>query len=293
MNNTKINAKLMVKIYLAQKSEITEFHVYSRLAKSMKGKNKKILQKIANEENSHAEFWKRYSQKDIKPSQWKIFKFFWIAKILGFTFAIKLMEKGEEVAQINYEEMSKDIPEARKLVDEEEEHEKQLIELLNEERLDYIGSIVLGLNDALVELTGALAGFTLAFQNTHIIALAGLITGIAASFSMASSEYLSNKADGQEAEKAFKAAIYTGIAYILTVILLVLPFFLVHNYLICMGLTLLIAILIILFFNLYVSIAKDVPFRKRFLEMVTISMGVAGFSFFVGYLIRVVFGIDI
>jgi len=292
MNNTKINAKLMAKIYLAQKSEITEFHVYSRLAKFMKGKNKQILQKIANEEKAHAQFWKNYSQKDIKPSQWKIFKFVWIAKILGFTFAVKLMERGEEKAQINYEEMSKDISGAKKLVQEEEEHEKQLIELLNEERLDYIGSVVLGLNDALVELTGALAGFTLAFQNTHIIALAGLITGISASFSMASSEYLSTKAEGDH-DKAFKASIYTGIAYIVTVILLVLPFFLFHNYLVCMGCTLLTAILIILFFNLYVSIAKNVPFRKRFLEMVTISMGVAGFSFLIGYLIRVVFGIDI
>ncbi len=293
MDNTKINAKLMAKIYLAQKSEITEFHVYSRLAKIMKGKdNKQVLLKIANEEKAHTEFWKSYSQKDIKPSQWKIFKFFWIARIFGFTFAVKLMERGEGKAQINYEEMSKDIPGAKKLVKEEGEHETQLIELLNEERLDYIGSIVLGLNDALVELTGALAGFTLAFQNTHIIALAGLITGISASFSMASSEYLSTKAEGDH-DKAFKASIYTGIAYIITVLLLVLPFFLFHNYLICMGFTLITAILIILFFNLYVSIAKDVPFRKRFLEMVTISMGVAGFSFFVGYLIRVVFGIDI
>ncbi|MCF7831172.1 rubrerythrin family protein, partial [Candidatus Gracilibacteria bacterium] len=155
MNNTKINPTLLKKIYLAQKSEITEFHVYSRLAKFMKGKNKEILQKIANEEKSHAQFWQTYSQKDIKPSQWKVFKFFWIARILGFTFAIKLMERGEESAQINYKEMSKDIPGAKKLVDEEEEHEKQLIELLNEERLDYIDSIVLGLNDALVDLTGA------------------------------------------------------------------------------------------------------------------------------------------
>ena len=68
--------------------------------------------------------------------------------------------------------------------------------MIREKQLDYVGSIVLGLNDALVELTGALAGLTLALQNTRLIAIAGLITAIAASFSMAASEYLSNKSDG-------------------------------------------------------------------------------------------------
>ena len=59
----------------------------------------------------------------------------------------------------------------------------------------YTGSIVLGLNDALVELTGALAGLTLALQDTKLIALTGSITGIAAALSMGASEYLSTKSE--------------------------------------------------------------------------------------------------
>ena len=46
--------------------------------------------------------------------------------------------------------------------------------MLDEERLRYIGSVVLGLNDALIELTGALAGLTLALQNTQLNLLLGL-----------------------------------------------------------------------------------------------------------------------
>ena len=34
--------------------------------------------------------------------------------------------------------------------------------MINDERLQYISSMVLGINDALVELTGAPAGFTFA-----------------------------------------------------------------------------------------------------------------------------------
>src|SRR5574341_282925 len=104
---------------------------------------------------------------------------------------------------------------------EEDMHEQKLLAMLDEEHLHYVGSVVLGLNDALVELTGALAGLTLALQNTELIALTGLITGIAASLSMAASEYLSTRSEETE-KHPFRAAVYTGIAYIITVTLLIL-----------------------------------------------------------------------
>jgi VIT1/CCC1 family predicted Fe2+/Mn2+ transporter len=105
------------------------------------------------------------------------------------------MEKVEGKAEAIYEEISKYVPAAIDIEKDEKEHERKLINLIGEERLKYVGSMVLGLNDALVELTGALAGFTLAFRNTRLIAMAGFITGIAASLSMAASEYLSTKSE--------------------------------------------------------------------------------------------------
>ena len=90
------------------------------------------------------------------------------------------MEKGEENAQDDYQQLFEIIPEAETIMRNENQHESALLQLLDEEKLWYTGSIVLGLNDALVELTGALAGLTLALQNTKLISLTGLITGIAA-----------------------------------------------------------------------------------------------------------------
>ena len=202
------------------------------------------------------------------------------------------MEKGEEGAQKEYEQACEYIPEARQIVVDEDEHEKALIDLLEEKKLNYVGSIVLGLNDALVELTGTLAGLTFALQNTRLIAVAGLITGIAASFSMAASEYLSTKSEGNGAN-ALASSIYTGLAYIGTVVVLILPYLLFTNYFLCLAMTLSFAILVILFFNYYIAIAKDLNFRKRFWEMFTISMGVAAFTFGIGYLIRVFLGVDV
>ena len=110
--------------------------------------------------------------------------------------------------------------------------------------------MVLGLNDALVELTGALAGLTLALRNTRLVALTGSITGIAAALSMAASEYLSTREEGADPSKSpAKAALYTGVAYSLTVLALILPYLLISNPFVCLALTLSAAILIIAVFN--------------------------------------------
>ncbi len=284
---------IMKQIYTAQKNEITEYHVYSNIAKGVKDKkNRKVLLDIANEELEHYKFWESVTKKKMEPSRWTLLKYYLISKILGFTFAIKLMEKGEDQAQINYAEISEYVPEAKRIAEEEETHEYKLINLLEEERLNYVGSVVLGLNDALVELTGSLAGLSFALQKTNLIAAVGIITGIAASLSMAASEYLSTKAEGKN-ETALKASLYTGAAYIITVLFLVLPYFIFKSYLLALMTTLIIGVLIIFFFNHYVSVAKDLPFKKRFLEMIFLSLGIAAFSFGIGIVIRITLGVDI
>jgi len=274
-----------------QRNEITEYHIYRRLAGKMNGKNSEVLSEIANDELKHYNFWEKYGGEQIKPNRWKVFFFYWITRLFGLTFGIKLMEKGEVGAQELYREATQYIPEAESIVDEEDQHEQKLIGMLKEKKLDYVGSIVLGLNDALVELTGALAGFTLALQNTRLIAIAGLITGIAASFSMGASEYLSQRSD--DSSDAFTSAIYTGSAYLITVFILILPFLLADNYFIALGFTLIFALLIIMGFNYYIAIAKDLNFRKRFTEMAALSLGVAAFTFVISYFVRMFFGVEV
>lgn len=173
-----------------QRNEITESILYERLASIEKDENnRKTLRLIAAEEKSHYAILKKYTGKEIGPDYKRIARFYFLARILGITFAIKLMESSEENAHNNYDKYAH-IPDLQRLAHEEEVHEQKLISLINEERLEYMGSVVLGLNDALVEFTGALAGFTLALSDSKLIALTGSITGIAAALSMASSEYL-------------------------------------------------------------------------------------------------------
>jgi VIT1/CCC1 family predicted Fe2+/Mn2+ transporter len=46
------------------------------------------------------------------------------------------------------------------------------------------------------------------------------------------------------------------------------------------------AVIIILVFTFYISVAKNLSFKKRFLRMLLISLGVAVISFFIGFLIN-------
>ena len=290
----EISSNALSIIKKMQQSELTESVIYEKIAKFAKGdENKKTLMRLAKEEHAHYEIWKRYTGEEMKPEAGKVLWYSLLARVLGFTFAVKLMENGEENAQDEYELLAKEVEESTIIRQQEEEHEKALLEMLDEERLQYVGSMVLGLNDALVELTGSLAGFTFAMQNTRLIALSGLIIGISATFSMASSEFLAARSEGRE--DAFKSCTYTGIAYLITVILLILPYLLFSTAqfmpaLFCM---LGIVILIIAGFTYYTSVAQTQPFKSRFLEMAGISVSVAVISFVVGILAKQFLGVDI
>lgn len=289
-----ISAAAMHIIRKMQQNELTESYIYENIAAFAKGEgNKETLFRLAAEERAHYEIWKKYTGEELKPEKWKIFKYTMIARVLGFTFAVKLMEKGESKAQNEYAVLRTEIEESASICKQEEEHEAALLAMLDEESLQYVGSMVLGLNDALVELTGSLAGFALALQNTKLIALSGLIVGISATFSMASSEFLAARSEGRT--DALKSCTYTGVAYLITVIALILPYLLFPAEqfipaLICM---LAVVVLIIAGFTYYTSVAQDQPFKSRFLEMALISIGVAVVSFVVGILAKQLLGVDV
>jgi VIT1/CCC1 family predicted Fe2+/Mn2+ transporter len=210
-----------------QGGEISGHHIYKRIATRLPdADNRRVIERLAAGELNHYLTWKKYTQQDVAPNWLLVWLFGLAARVLGFTFAIKLLEQGEEKAQLVYAELARTIPEAAIILAEEEVHEQELLGMLDEERLHYIGSVVLGLNDALVELTGVLAGLTLAFQNTQAISLAT-------------------------------------------------------------------AVVIIAVFNYYIAVARGESFRRRFVEMAGVSLGVALFSFVIGYIIRQWLGVDI
>lgn len=289
-----LSEKAMAIVRRMQQSELTESVIYEKIAAFSKGEeNRQTLLRLSREEKAHYEIWKKYTGEEMKPEKGKILKYTLLARVLGFTFAVKLMEQGEENSQAEYALLAGEVEESVIIRQQEEEHEQALLGMLDEERLKYVGSMVLGLNDALVELTGSLAGFAFALQNTRLIALSGLIVGVSATFSMASSEFLAARSEGRS--DALKSCAYTGIAYLITVVLLIAPYLLFGpaQYLPALVCMLIVVVLIIAGFTYYTSVAQDQPFRSRFLEMAVISIGVAVVSFVVGILAKKFLGVDV
>jgi rubrerythrin len=198
-----MDSKILSSVMTAQRNEITENVIYTRLAaKTRDHHNRKLLAAIAEDELKHYELWKSITEREVAPRKLSVFWYVFISTLFGLSFGLKLMEKGEELAQHVYEGLLKDFPQLDSVLLDEQKHEGEILNMLEEERLEYAGSIVLGLNDALVELTGALAGLTLALQNGRIIAIIGIITGIAASMSMAASGYLASREEKETAGRS-------------------------------------------------------------------------------------------
>ncbi|MGC8983339.1 MAG: VIT1/CCC1 transporter family protein, partial [Desulfurococcaceae archaeon] len=209
--------------------EAFSLEAYKALAEMEKdAERKKILERLAEDEERHYEFWKGLVGGDCRPPLWKM----WLVKIsyalLGPLFTIKLLEKGEEEAIRAYslfaEKASGDLKQSlADLIRDEETHERELINILSDPRLKYLGSIALGLADAVVEITGVNAGFLGATENATAVGLAGLIVGFSAALSMAGASYLQSK--HEKRASPIKSSAATGLAYIVSVLLLVAPFF--------------------------------------------------------------------
>ena len=284
---------LKEKLLIAQKNEITEHVVYARLTKTVKdAAHAEILERIAREELAHYGHFRNMTHQDVKPDGLKVFYYATLAQFLGLNFGLKLMEQGEDQTQDFYAQFKGVMPNIDDIIRDEKQHEDALLALIEEDRLKYVSSVILGLNDALVELTATVAGFTLALQNTKLIGMLGLITGIAAAMSMGASEYLATKHDKEDKDPV-KAALYTGISYIGVVVVLVLPYFLFTNIFVSLILTILLAVLTIFIFTFYVAVAQGHDFKGKFVEMAVLSVTIATITFFIGMAVRNIFGISV
>ncbi len=288
---------ILRQILSVQREEATTGEIYMRIASTIGNPdNRDLLRRIAGEELEHYGFWKKYTASDVLPDRFRLLVSSLLFRVLGYTFTLKFLAS-RHARDVNREVMDA-IPEAESILRKDEAHKKQIIaltDMLDEERFHYLGSIVLGLNDAIVEFIGILAGLTFALQDSRLIVITGVVAGISASLSMASSEYLSQRSGrGHDKRlKPLKAAVYTGITYLMTVALLLLPFVAINSPYVALPFTLAMALAVILGFTFYLSVSKGLSFRKRFAEMALVSMGIAVLSFVIGFGVRILLHVTV
>ena len=276
-----------------QRDETTLCEVYRRLAGLEKDPvRRRTLLRIMQDERRHCEVLRSRTGRTVTPDPKRVLWYVGMVRVLGRAFVVRQMEQCEKGTAASYSRYP-EREEFVRIASEERRHGEELTTLAGGMRLCYISSVVLGLNDALVEFTGALAGFTLALNEPRLVALTGGITGIAAALSMAASEYLATKSEKGREKHPLRAAVCTGVTYLVTVAILILPYLLFSSALAALGVMLLAALTVIALFNYYYAVVRCESFRRRFFEMALLSFGIAGISFLIGYILKQFTGADV
>lgn len=267
--------------------EVLAYHLYNMISlEQTKDTHIGILTNIALQEKKHLGMLNELLEEKVDINSYSKAKYLYykiILKLFGVIFTLRLFEKRERKSHQKYAKYVNEFPIIEEIVAEEKKHEDKLDDILKDKKLLYASSIILGLNDALIEMSGAIAGFTFALAASKEIAIVSLIMGVAASLSMAASEYLSAKADDHA--HPVRSAGYNFITYIVVVALLILPYVFLDKF-IALGVMISLVLLIIFVFNVYLSIAKKQSLLKNFLTMTVIAIGVASISFLIGLLIN-------
>ncbi len=276
-----------------QRAEVTLARLFRRMAEvESDAARRTLLLQMTEECTRHAAVLQRLTGAEAAPDRWRLARYSGMLRLCGPLFVLRMLRRYVRRTARCCRSLCAE-PALRPILDGACGHEQRLSELVGTGGVVYIGSVVLGLNDALVEFTGALAGFTLVLNDPRLVALTGGITGIAAALSMAASEYLSTKASCPAEKHPLRAAICTGVAYLLTVAVLVAPYLCFSNLFWALGTMLAAALAVIALFNYYYAVMRNEPFGRRFCEMALLSFGVAGVSFLIGYLLKGLTGLEL
>ncbi|HZD12623.1 MAG TPA: VIT1/CCC1 family protein [Candidatus Binatus sp.] len=275
--------------------EYTDYKTY--LALSRRERNpvfKKALEELAEQEQHHYEFWKKYAPNtSVRINRLKLYFVLLLRFTLGLTFTMKFLERHEDAIIARYNQVAPSIPAQDRtsfdeMVNDEQHHESYLMGEVKEGRVKYMSFIVLGLADAVVEISGIHAGSLGVYEQTRLAGLAGIIAGMAASIAMASAAYAQAK-QGFEGSAKW-SAIYTGISYMFTAIFLALPYFLTESMIYALSTSVLTGVVLVAMMTYYDTVISRRPFKRQFGEIAGIILGASLALYIAGFIIHQYFG---
>jgi vacuolar iron transporter family protein len=276
--------------------EYSEYVVYQRLAKRGRS-GKEVFSKLSEMEYTHYEFWHKYCP-EYKPKVNRLTLYFmlFIRTVFGATFVFKYLERNETKAVTKYESIRSMIPEAdrerfERIILDEKEHENALGGAIKGSYVKYISFIILGLADAIVEISGIHAGSLGLYRTTELTGLAGIMAGAAASLAMASAAFAQAKQGFQGS--ASISAVATGVSYFVNAVVLALPYFFTKVMLNAIISSVILATVIIAFTSYYNSVVSSSSFRRDFSELAGVMLGATVALYAFGTLLKSVFGISI
>jgi vacuolar iron transporter family protein len=273
--------------------EWSDYTLYDRLSRTVKPDSPfaGILKTLSATEHGHFQFWRKYVPgEEPKLAKLKLYWILFLRRFLGLTFATRYLDRHEENVVKEYQGLSSlipqsDIPAFEAMVADEREHEKAFAMKVESSAVRYISFVVLGLSDALVEISGIHAGSLGFYARTEIAGLAGVIAGAAASLAMASAAFAQAKQGGFEGS-ARLSALYTGVSYFVTAIILATPYFLTRNMAYAISTSLSFAVIILVITTWYGVVIQEKKFFKDFAEILAILFGTTLALYVFGFLVH-------
>src|SRR5881628_114905 len=270
--------------------ELTDYKVYLALSRRERNpKFKEALVGLGETERGHYEFWRKFAPNaEVRAIRLRVYFVTLIRILLGLTFTLKFLERHESVVVRRYKQVEhfippEDRPRFDQMVADEEHHETYLMGGIEEGRVKYMAFIVLGLADAVVEVAAIHAGSLGIYRRTELAGLAGIVAGMAASIAMASAAYA--QAQQGFSGSAKKSAIYTGISYLITAVLLAFPYFLTPIQYIALATSLIVGMVLVALITYYDTVISDRVFRRQFIELAGIILGATAALYLIGLVI--------
>ena len=275
--------------------EFSDFTLYEKLTRTVDSDSPfaEVLMTLSATEHGHFEFWKKYVPEERpKLARLKLYWVLFLRKFFGLTFATRYLDRHEANVVVEYNALRPLIPETDRsafdaMVADEKEHEKAFAMKVESSAVRYISFVVLGLADALVEISGIHAGWLGLFEKTEIAGLAGVMAGGAASLAMASAAFAQAKQGFQGSARL--SAVYTGVSYFITAVLLATPYFLTSNMLMALFSSLTLAVVILAITTWYSIVIQQKFFLRDFVEILAILFATTLVVFALGYLVSAEF----
>jgi vacuolar iron transporter family protein len=275
--------------------EWSDYTLYERLSKTVGTSSpfSEVLKTLSATEHGHYEFWRKYVPgEQPKLAKLKLYWILFLRRFFGLTFATRYLDRHEANVVVEYAGLAPLIPESDRadfeaMVADEKEHERAFAMKVESSAVAYISFVVLGLADALVEISGIHAGWLGLFEKTEIAGIAGIIAGGAASLAMASAAFA-------QAKQGFKgsarlSAGYTGVSYFITAVLLATPYFLTSNMVLALGSSLAVAVIILAVTTWYSTVVSEKAFFRDFVEILLILFATTLVVFTLGYAVSAAF----
>lgn len=170
-----------------------------------------LLQQIAAMELRHASFWagllRQHDQPvpDSRPRRLRLWILQLLLRLVGPVWLVSALELGETGAAHTYyrvwrEGVLDDVERAelQSIIVDELEHEASFRKEQKGSALTNVRDFVLGMNDGLVEILGAVTGLSAAYAgNPLLVAVSGLVVGVAGALSMGIGAFISVRSQRQ------------------------------------------------------------------------------------------------